>query len=298
MTVLLMEGIEERLSGHRIPEDAPPLPNADPNSPILTPALPRDGVCFHSLATRHGLPSDDDDHGMCMCQLSTCLGCFHSAASSRKGPHSVLPHSLAENPLVADGFAGQMETDSQARVREQHDFEPKIYPHVNLPSSVPWVRRSIPKALKRPPRRPALFPHPQMTDVLAVEEHLRWRLKEMGAKDPAVETRYGPSTNDPAALEGVSLPDQEVSDDGSVKGANGDAKKANGKMVKVTKTKGKVRRVANGTMPKKKDAEKDKDGKTKTVCYLPKEWMDEEPTARNTALVLTFRHFVKVCPNL
>jgi hypothetical protein len=135
-----------------------------------------------------------------------------------------------------------------------------------------------------------------MTDVLAVEEHLRWRLKEMGASDPAVESRYGPSTNDPAALEGVDLP-EEASEDGSADTggttttAGGGKGPKGGKMVKVTRGKGKVRRVINGSAGKKGA----QDGKDKgKVCYLPKEWTEEDPGVRNTAVILTFRHFVKV----
>ncbi len=136
-----------------------------------------------------------------------------------------------------------------------------------------------------------------MTDVLAVEEHLRWRLKEMGAADPAVESRYGPSTNAPAALEGIELP-EDNSEDGSVKGGagggggvgNGNGNGKEGKMVKVTRGKGKVRRVVNGTGGKKGEVGKDKG----RICFLPKEWAEEDPVVRNMAIVLTFRHFIKV----
>ncbi len=124
----------------------------------------------------------------------------------------------------------------------------------------------------------------------------------MGAADPAVEARYGPSTNAPAALEGVDLPDNadEGSDEeGSVKEGqtNGPPK---GKVVRLSRGKGKVRRIVNGgggVPPKKKDDGK-KDEKPKAVCYLPKEWAEADPSVRSTAIVLTFRHFVRVSCSL
>jgi len=159
--------------------------------------------------------------------------------------------------------------------------EPSAVP---IPDGRGFVKNPRPN-IEKVSRPPPLFPHPQMTDVLAVEEHLRWRLKEMGASDPAVESRYGPCTNSPAALEGVELP-EDTSEDGTDAGAKGG--KGAGKLVKVTRGKGKVRRVVNGTAGKK-------DGKDKgKICYLPKEWVESDPQARNMAIILTFRHFVKL----
>jgi len=286
--------LELRLSGSRPSEvgSRPPInmsPIPQPNAP--PPGLPRDGVCFQSLAYTHGLPLDDDDHGMCLCQLTTCLGCFHTAATSRKGPISLLPYELASTP-VATGWTGGIESSAQAQARRA-GFHAARTSKQPIPSGQGFVRNVKTNAVPRPP---AMFPHPQMTDVLAVEEHLRWRLKEMGAADPAVESRYGPSTNAPAALEGVDLPDMgdDPSEDGSVKGGpNGIPK---GKIVKVSRGKGKVRRVVNGGVPPKKKELGGKDEKPKAICYLPKEWAEEDPSVRSMAIVLTFRHFVKVRP--
>lgn len=112
----------------------------------------------------------------------------------------------------------------------------------------------------------------------------------MGAKDPAVEARYGPCTNSPAALDGVDLPDNEdVSEDGSVRG-----KEVPTRGMKLARTKGNRRRLVMGGVPPKKKDDGREDEKSKAVCYLPKEWAEADPSVRSTAIVLTFRHFVRV----
>lgn len=116
-----------------------------------------------------------------------------------------------------------------------------------------------------------------MTDVLAVEEHLRWRLKEMGAADPAVEARYGPSTNAAAALEGLDSALKPLDEDGKSE-ANG----KNGR--KMTTGRSKARFNKSVKAPPK----------AKTPAKLPAEWAEMDPNVRNMAVVLTFRHFVKV----
>jgi hypothetical protein len=68
-----------------------------------------------------------------------------------------------------------------------------------------------------------------------------------------------------------------------------------GGKVKITRGKGKVRRIVTGGIPPKKDGlEGNGNGKKGRVCYLPKEWVEEDPSKRNMAIILTFRHFVKV----
>ena len=290
--------LDLRLSGSRLPEIGSSKPSMNfgpipqPNAP--PPGMPRDGICFQTLAYQHGLIEDDDDHGMCLCQLATCLGCFHSAAVSRKGPISLLPHELLGSSVALE-WTGQVESSAQAQARRA-GLQSHCTPRQPIPAGQGFVRNPTLKTNGISSRPPSIFPHPQMTDVLAVEEQLRWRLKEMGAADPAVESRYGPSTNAATALEGVDLPEHsdEPSEDGSVKGSAGGGPPKSGKMIKVTRGKGKVRRVMNGVVPKKKDDGKKDDGKQKSICYLPKEWAEEDPTARNMAIVLTFRHFVKV----
>lgn len=320
MLKILYQDLELRLSGSRSPEAGPSNPKSNPTSPAAPlnpmgmamgigmgmgmgigmgmssnppiPSIPRDGVCFSNLAHRHGtnLKPEEDEHGLCICQLVTCMACFHETAINRKGPISALPFEL-DATETSIGWVGSIETQDQARVRRQGLRMP-ITPKAALPSKggVGWVQNVKPEMVPRPV---PMFPHPQMTDVLAVEEHLRWRLKEMGAIDPAVESRYGPSMNSSVALEGIELPDEE--EEGSVKGMNGT--KGNGKVVKVTKGRGKVRRAVNGGIPPKKEAVIE-NGKKGKICYLPKEWVDEEPSERNMAIILTFRHFVKVSHNL
>ncbi|ORX33840.1 hypothetical protein BD324DRAFT_610472 [Kockovaella imperatae] len=292
MLKLLFAEIERRLSGHRISEAGPSTPSPTSPAQPFPSLLPRDGVCFDSLAALHGTPKENDDHGMCLCQLTTCTGCFHTSGLSRRGPHCLLPFELTDTPHVTQGFAGKFETEAQATKRIE-DLKgpsgPALKPQ-NLPQDVGFVRHSRNRANGDTPLKPPiLFQHPQMTDVLAVEEHIRWRLKEMGATDPAVETRYGPSKNDPAALEGIDLPETDgKTDDGDKSTASAETGAKKMRVVKVQRGKGKVRRVVDGPN-KTKDEEKDK-----ARCFLPSTWTDETAQARNTAIVLTFRHFVKL----
>ncbi|KAK8869538.1 hypothetical protein IAR55_000104 [Kwoniella newhampshirensis] len=304
MLHLLYDELELRLTGGRPHAEPGPSNAASRMSPLPLPtpvpatptSLFRDGVCFHNLAYHHGIPEEEDDHGPCLCQLTTCMTCFHQAALSRRGPVSLLPYELLGSS-VAQGWLGTVESESQARTR-QESLRRKAGSKASLPEGKGFVHNPKPRSLtsddeRSSPKPTMIFPHPQMTDVLAVEEHLRWRLKEMGASDPAVESRYGPSTNSPAALDGIDLPD-ELSDDGSSTKSGGTGGKG-GKMLKVAKGRGKLRRMivnANGTVPKNGKGGS-KDGK-KAVTYLPKEWINEEPSQRNTAIVLTFRHFVKL----
>lgn len=303
MLDILFAELDLRLSGSRPPEASSSRSvSTSPISPLLPTgiapsqagsALPRDGVCFHSVAYDHGVPLEEDDHAPCLCQLTACLGCFRVHAENRKGPVSPLPLDLEGTP-ASMGWVGLIETPEQQRVRRE-GLRPLNVERIAIPEGRGFAKNPRP-AINGHIRPPAIFPHPQMTDVLAVEERLRWRLKEMGASDPAVESRYGPSTNDPAALEGVDLP-EEASEDGSAdtggttNTAGGGKGTKGGKMVKVTRGKGKVRRVINGSVGKKGA----QDGKDKgKVCYLPKEWTEEDAGVRNTAVILTFRHFVKV----
>lgn len=302
MLDLLYTELELRLSGARPPEptttkpsgpSAASIPGLNGPAPVqpINPLPTRDGICFHNVSYEHGYDLEEDDHCACLCQLTSCLRCFEISAMQRKGPTSLLPYELRET-ITAEGWSGGVEAADQARIRTD-GLRPASIRQSAIPTGKGFVRNpkaSPPETANPYKAGPPLFPHPQMTDVLAVEEHLRWRLKELGAHDPAVEGRYGPSKNDPAALDGVELP--EESEDGDSQAGAG--KKAGGpKMVKITRGKGKVRRVVNG---KKDDGKKGKAGGAGTgaVCYLPKEWAEEDPQVRNMAVVLTFRHFVKV----
>jgi hypothetical protein len=144
-----------------------------PNPPV--PVIPRDGVCFSNLGHRHGIPpkTEDDEHGVCICQLVSCMACFHELAISRKGPISLLPFELADTE-IAIGWTGGIETAAQARVRREGLRIP-ITPKAELPQGKGFVQNKRPPMVPRPV---PMFAHPQMTDVLAVEEHLRWRLTE------------------------------------------------------------------------------------------------------------------------
>ncbi|OCF71590.1 hypothetical protein I204_07649 [Kwoniella mangroviensis CBS 8886] len=311
MLHLLYEELEQRLSGSKPHTETSPSSNSNKLSPLGLPtpastatgtSLYRDGICFHNLSYHHGIPEEEDDHGPCLCQLTTCLNCFHQAAVSRRGPVSLLPYEL-KSTRVSNGWLGGVESEEQAKAR-QESLRRKASNQLNLPEGKGFVQNTTNSAKVN--RGPQIFPHPQMTDVLAVEEHLRWRLKEMGAKDQPVENRYGPSTNHPTALEGIDLgipQDDNVSEDGSVSSKSSSkpptAPSPGGK-IKVAKGRGgKLRKMIvnpNGTIPKSQNKDGSngtKDGK-KAVVYLPKEWTDEDASQRNTAIVLTFRHFVKL----
>ena len=283
MLSLLYSELELRLSGARPPESSSSKLPSSPLTPTAMSTPPRDGVCFNNLAQTHGhsVTTEDDDHGACLCQLTACLGCFHNSARTRRGPVGPLPFSLIGTP-VANGWTGEVE--SEARALAKRDALRLI---VAQPSALPEGKGFVknPRAIVNGhtnSKSLPLFPHPQMTDVLAVEEHLRWRLKEMGASDPAVESRYGQCTNAAAALEGIEL-SEDISEDGSVKAGK------EGRMITLTRGKGKVRRLVNG------NGKRGGDGKDKgRVCFLPKEWAEEDPGVRNMAVVLTFRHFIMV----
>jgi hypothetical protein len=307
MLDLLYTELELRLSGARPPEptttkpsgpSAASIPGLNGPAPVqpINPIPTRDGICFHNISYEHGYHLEEDDHCACLCQLTSCLRCFEISAMQRKGPSSLLPYELRET-ITAEGWSGGIEAPDQARIRTE-GLRPLVLRSQPIPEGKGFVRNPRPKPNTTPnpyKNGPPLFPHPQMTDVLAVEEHLRWRLKELGANDPAVEGRYGPSKNDPNALDGVELP-EESEDGDSAHGAStagGEKKKIGGKMVKVTRGKGKVRRVINGKDQKAKGGPGDKG--SGAICYLPKEWAEEDPQVRNMAVVLTFRHFVKVC---
>lgn len=329
MLDLLYTELGLRLNGTRPPEQSKaissdasrlPLPIPIPTAAPTPSVPPRDGVCFHTTSYDHAVPIEEDDHGACLCQLTSCLQCYQMSAIHRKGPVSLLPYELRDT-MVSEGWSGEVENEAQARIRSSGlaIVVPQLQP---IPAGKGFVQNPKPPSTAYR-SGPPLFPHPQMTDVLAVEEHIRWRLKEMGANDPAVEGRYGPCTNAPAALEGIELrlpgsEEDEEEDNGSVKSggdASGNGNGAGGKKKslppKVTKGRGKMRRAVNGagTMPKKGSSGKDDksgnalngvngngtvNGSGKTVCYLPKEWAEAEPGVRNMAVTLTFRHFVKV----
>jgi len=290
---LLHQELEARLAGAR-PAYSDSMPK---QLPILLPHAPPPqisdvGVCFHNLLYMHDPQMDEDDHGLCLCHLTTCLSCFSSAAKARKGAYSLLPYSMSRSP-VARGWSGGFESEAQANARVG-SLRPKPSVAIPLPPGRGFVKN--PKSEDPPSasiRPPPLFPHPQMTDVLAVEEHLRWRLKEMGASDPAVEARYGPCTNSPAALDGIE-PRDEGSEDGDANGqlnGNGNGKMTKGKPVMMTKGKGgKGRRPVNGAVA---GAKKSALAKSKQVL-LPQQWIDADPQERNMAIILTFRHLVKV----
>lgn len=275
----------------------PMLPNMSGASGTAPPVI-EEGVCFHSLLYHHYPEMKDDDHGLCLCQITACPDCFTTYASTRKGAYSLLPYELADSP-VREGWGGGVETQEQADARKQ-SIDSRPAASARIPDGRGFVKNPKPEHERingndtngngnghtgSSSRPPPLFPHPQMTDVLAVEEHLRWRLKEMGGSDSAVEARYGPSTNDSAAMEGLDL--SSVNGDDPEEGPGADAKSATpkSKLVKVAKGKGGkvVRRIPNGTV-KKPDKK----------CYLPATWTDASPDDRNMAIILTFRHFVNV----
>ena len=287
---LLHTELENRLAGSR-----PSMNDAMSKPTLAIPTMPQPtqltdvGVCFHNLLYMHDPQMEEDDHGLCLCHLTTCPTCFSSAAKARKGAYSLLPFALSRSP-VAKGWSGGFESEAQAQARQEY-LRPKPTVMTPIPPGQGFVKNPKPE---NPPsataRPPPLFPHPQMTDVLAVEEHLRWRLKEMGASDPAVEARYGPCTNSPAALDGIDSR-EDISEDGDALAMSNGHNKPKGKPVQMTKGKGgKGRRPVNGTVG---GAKKPTPAKTKHVL-LPRQWIDADPQERNMAIILTFRHLVKV----
>ncbi|CAK9783856.1 hypothetical protein CC85DRAFT_288891 [Cutaneotrichosporon oleaginosum] len=261
-------------------------------APGTTPGLPRDGVCTHDLAPAHGAPPDDDDHAACLCQLIACPVCLHAAVRQRKTPMGLLPAHLA-NSHVAEGWAGAIESLEQERARRV-DADPTLDIGIDeddRPAKISMGGKGFVHIPKKPTppelRRPQVFPHPQMTDVLAVEEHLRWRLKELGAGDPSVISRYGPSTNAPAALEGleVALRLDEDDDQSETASVVSVPNSKNGRRVATGRVKGRNKTVKLPPKANKKPERK---------VYLPEEWAKADSGVRNTAIVLTFRHFVKL----
>lgn len=282
--------LEQRLSGRLDvgvrgeAADAAPLPligagGLGAQQPSVPPGLPRDGVCTYDLGPSHGRPLEEDEHAACLCQLTTCLTCLSEAATKRKTPVGLLPYELRDSPM-AIRWQGRIETQAQARSRACPDPPENTAP-TPLPKGVGFQRVQRPAAAN-PAARPQIFPHPQMTDVLAVEEHLRWRLKEMGAADPAVEARYGPSVNAAAALEGLESALKPL-DEGDSKGEGTNGK--NGRKMTTGRSKARFNKSVKAPPKAKQPAKK---------VYLPAEWAEMDPNVRNMAVVLTFRHFVKV----
>lgn len=285
MLELLYSELERRLSGRLDvgsrgeAADATPLIGAGglgAQPPAAPPGLPRDGVCTYDLGPSHGRPLEEDQHSACLCQLTTCLSCLSEAARKRKTPVGLLPYELRNSPM-AIRWQGRVETQAQARSRACPEAPERVPPEP-LPEGVGFqrVQRSPPTS---PGSRPQIFPHPQMTDVLAVEEQLRWRLKEMGAVDPAVEARYGASTNAPAALEGLENALKPLEEDSKSEAGK------NGRKMTTGRSKARYNKSVKAPPKPKQPAKK---------VYLPAEWVEMDPNVRNMAVVLTFRHFVKV----
>ncbi|KAL7424260.1 hypothetical protein Q5752_001847 [Cryptotrichosporon argae] len=245
--------------------------------------VPRDGVCVLDLAQTHGAGTDEDDHATCLCQLTCCADCLRTSAAVRRGrgPAGYLPRELDAPGPVRDGWAGAVETEAQARERAAYAYTyasgSRAPPAPPLPRGAGFAR--IPKHRHDAHSFRPLLAHPQMTDVLAVEEHIRWRLKELGAPDASVEARYGPCTNAPAAMEGLELPDEDEDAAAAAAGA-GERKTVEGRV------RGKLRKTVRA--PVKRTGAKDR------RVYLPKTWTEAEPQARHTAVVLTYRHFVNL----
>jgi hypothetical protein len=179
MLDLLYTELELRLSGARPPEptttkpsgpSAASIPGLNGPAPVqpINPIPTRDGICFHNVAYEHGYHLEDDDHGACLCQLTSCLRCFEISAMGRKGPTSLLPYELRDT-ITAEGWSGRIEAPDQARIRTE-GLRPTIMREQPIPAGKGFVRNPRPKAntgLRNDPYKngPPLFPHPQMTDV-------------------------------------------------------------------------------------------------------------------------------------
>lgn len=168
-------------------------------------------------------------------------------------------------------------------------------------------------APKRP--SPLQIRHPEMSDILLVEEHLRTRLHYMASPD--VILRYGdeeefippeelvmppspPLQDAPLAPEPAPAPKPQVK---VIQGRKMKGGKMKGQQQKLTVAKTPTASSSTPTPPPEKTlAERDRERVQQEVrtrlngSQLPRTWTDESASSRNMAVILTFRHLVKVSP--
>lgn len=230
------------------------------------------GICFHDLALLHGRAGDD--HGPCMCDLTACRTCFHELLYFR-GRRDVAPLGMGEHAGGGGGF-GQ---EGQAHHAQQYDASGNL-----------MANQAGPGPMKRP--SPLQIRHPEMADILLVEEHLRTRLHYMASPD--VILRYGDEDEFIPTWESASAADF-ASDNPAPRakeiiGKNGQVKVINGKKGKG----GKLKIPARPPPPAATAAAASAGERRLNGSQLPRSWTDETASARNMAVILTFRHLVKL----
>ncbi len=277
------------------------------------------GVCFHDLALLHGRYGDD--HGPCMCDLTACRTCFHELLyfRGRRDPYGgagrdpfMNAHPGRHGNGVIPGSAGGGDGGENGQTGPGNGGgpEPFIPPHtmtqLPTPGITPFVKRPSPLQIR----------HPDMGDMLLVEEHLRTRLHYMASPD--VILRYGDEEEFIPMVENILKDDESVLEKlaenggdgaGGAGGGKGSLGKKSGPKV-IPGRKGKGGKILKGGMPpklvlngKKDETDGEGDGNSPTRedrskrlngCQLPGAWVEEEPGTRNTAVILTYRYLVKV----
>ncbi|KAI5449415.1 hypothetical protein NCC49_004699 [Naganishia albida] len=166
-------------------------------------------------------------------------------------------------------------------------------------------------APKRP--SPLQIRHPEMSDILLVEEHLRTRLHYMASPD--VILRYGDEEEfippeelvmppSPPLQDALPAPEPTPPPKPQVKVIQGRKMKGGkmkGSQQKLTVAKPATASSSTPTPPPEKTlAERDRERVQQEVrtrlngSQLPRTWTDESASSRNMAVILTFRHLVKL----
>jgi hypothetical protein len=177
------------------------------------------------------------------------------------------------------------------------------YPHQ-------YTSQPTASAPKRP--SPLQIRHPEMSDILLVEEHLRTRLHYMASPD--VILRYGdeeefippeelvmpPSPPLQDALPAVEPTPPQKPQVKVIQGRKMKGGKMKGAQQKLTVAKPVASSSTPTPPPEKTLAERDRERVQHEVrtrlngSQLPRTWTDESASSRNMAVILTFRHLVKV----
>jgi len=187
-------------------------------------------------------------------------------------------------------------------------------------SSAPYAHVQYTSQPSAGPKRPSPLQirHPEMSDILLVEEHLRTRLHYMASPD--VILRYGDEEEFIPPEELVMPPSPPIQDTSlptpeqvqPLPPPKQQVKVIQGRKMKGGKIRGGQQKltVAMKTVPppppvpaapvEKTLQQKEREKQQKEVrtrlngSQLPKSWTDESASSRNMAVILTFRHLVKV----
>lgn len=184
-------------------------------------------------------------------------------------------------------------------------------------SNFPHQYTSQPSAAPKRPS-PLQIRHPEMSDILLVEEHLRTRLHYMASPD--VILRYG-DEDEFIPPEELVMPPSPPMQDASLASSTAEqqqpppppkqqVKVIQGRKMKGGKAKGQQKLTvamkpsptpSSSTRPEKtlqeRERERAQQQEVRTRLngsQLPRSWTDESASSRNMAVILTFRHLVKV----